>query len=113
MIVVSGDSRARVDSAMRSAEKLTRTVANADRDVPNVFSSETDRCAVEEAFVVRFVAAAALSTTRILERAGDPCHEATFAEDLKRIRNPLFARVARILEKTVPTDAEFGPFQKN
>lgn len=97
---------------MRSAVKLAPTVADAGQEVPYVFSPEPDRRAVEEAFVVRFMAAAASSTARVLERADHPRHEATLDDDLKRMRHPVFARMARIFEQSVPTDADFGPFRK-
>jgi len=76
-------------------------------DVTEAFSPEPDKRKIELAFVHRLNTAVAAAAADVL---GSSRKEQTISSELAAVRSPVFAAMARQLEKSVPDDADFGAF---
>lgn len=78
-------------------------------DVADPLSAEPEKRAVELAFLHRLNQAAGAAAANVLGTTA--AGRDAFAQDLAFVRSPVFARMARILEKSVAWDADFGTFR--
>lgn len=85
-----------------------------------LFSLDSERRAIEIAFIRRLFdllgedAANLLSASSSSSSANaKPSEDSSFEVDLARVRHPLFALLARAIERDFPDAADFGKFGEN
>lgn len=77
----------------------------------DLLSVEHAQRSVELAFLRRITKAAKVSGTAILGKAADDEGD-TVAKNLARMQSPVFKRLARALEQSIPDGAGFGRFRQ-
>lgn len=75
-----------------------------------LLSNDPARQAVEIAFLERLIAASATAGAEVLTRAGGG-EASSFSTHIAQMQSPIFQRIARSLEKAIPSDAKFGVFR--
>ena len=93
--------------------KLTPAPAlhTSNLEAMEVFSANPEVRKIEISFMQRFLQVSAEQSAEALAAvSGDAC-EQRFSSTFARMQNPLFARISRALEATVPQTEGFGKFR--
>jgi hypothetical protein len=81
-----------------------------DHGLTNLLSAEPEKQSIEIALIQRFIQTSKVETARALALA-DLTPEQRFSAVFARMQSPIFTKVARALERSIPETSGFGRFK--